>query len=53
MKACQPGGRSFRSVVAHNFLGGFLNINGLNPEIRTPLEVVLEDARGFCDLGGG
>ena len=40
----------FRVVVAHHILRGLVDIDGLDPQVRAPLEVVLEDARDLCDL---
>ena len=42
--------RVFRVVVAHHVLGGLVDIDGLDPQIRAPLEVILENARDLCDL---
>ena len=43
----------FGVVVAHHILGGLVDVDGLDPQVRAPLEVVLENTRDLCDLTCG
>ena len=53
MKARDPRRAVFGDVMAHHVFGGLVDIDRLHPQVRAPLEVVLEDAGDRCDLSGG
>ena len=50
MEACDASRRVFGVVVAHDIFRGLVDIDGLDPQVPAPLEVVLKNARDLCDL---
>jgi hypothetical protein len=50
METRDAGRRVLGVVIAHQILRGLVNIDRFDPQVRAPLEVVLENARDLCDL---